>query len=157
MRTASTSLLILALGCSASSSPTAPPDGGADGTTEDAASEGACFPLCSSSGSSGGGSSGGSDAAGDGPKSCAALSNEITSLQGPAQECNPQIPGQCTGTTPGPCCAITVNAGNDTNVNAYETVVQQYTSQCMPMCMGMCPTVPSEHCVSSGTSMGICQ
>jgi hypothetical protein len=157
MRTASTSLLILALGCSASSSPTAPHDGGVDGTTEDAASEGACFPLCSSSGSSGGSSSGASDAAGDGPMSCAALSAEVTSLEGPAQQCNPQIPGQCTGTTQGPCCAITVSAGNDTNVNDYETVVKQYQTQCMPTCMGMCPTVPSEKCVSTGASMGTCQ
>jgi hypothetical protein len=159
MRTASTSLLILAVGCGSSSSPTTVHDGGADGTAADATDD-ACFPLCgsSSSGSGGGSGSGGSDAAGDGPASCASLSALVSSLEGPARACNPQVPGQCTGTTQGPCCAITVSAGNDTAVNNYAMAVAQYVAQCMPVCMTpMCPAVPTMRCDSTSASGGACQ
>jgi len=158
MRIAPTSLLLVALGCSAGSSPTSTSDAGGDGATTDAAADGPCFPFCGSSGGSGGGSGSGGADAGDGSTSCAALSAEVSSLEGPARACNPQVPGQCTGTTQGPCCAITVTAGNDTAVNNYESAVEQYVSQCMPVCMTpMCPTAPSMHCDSTSTSGGTCQ
>jgi hypothetical protein len=159
MRTPLLSLLMAVIGCSASSSPSTAVDAGGDASTQDGG-DAACFPFCSgsSSGGSSGSGSGGDDGGGDAQATCAQLSASIAQLQGPAQSCNPHLPSQCGGTAQGICCAITVSAGNDTAINDYESAVTSYTAQCNPTCMGsMCPTVPSQQCVSSTTGTGACQ
>jgi hypothetical protein len=158
MRTLLISLALVAavvpLACSAHSESTVARDAGEDAPTTDASdSDTGCFPFCS--GSSSGGSS---DAASDAPLSCSGLEMELTSLEGPARACNPKLPGQCTGTAQGPCCAITISAGADTAVNDYESAVEQYVSQCKPTCMGMmCGLAPSTVCVAASASTGTCQ
>ena len=90
--------------------------------------------------------------------SCPGLEAELTMLEGPARTCNPKLPGQCTGTAQGPCCAITVSAGADTAVNDYESAVEQYVMQCKPTCMGtMCALAPSMMCVGTSASTGTCR
>jgi len=152
------SLLLVAIGCGAGSSPTGVKDGGDDGPTAEGGDGGGCFPFCSGSSSGSSGGSGGGDAASDAPATCAQQAAVVAQLQAAAQTCNPQLPSQCTGITQGICCALTISSGNDMAVNAYASAVTSYKSACSPTCMGsVCPTAPSQKCDSSATGVGTCQ
>lgn len=149
---------------SGSSSPTGGADAGADATSAQDASEGSCFPLCSSSsgGSSGSGSGGGDDGGDDATdldaQSCPALKAKVESLLPPAQACNPALPGQCSGTTDGICCPVSVSAGNESAENDLAVAVSNYKAACTPSCIGIvCPPTPSNTCEPVGTQVGVCK
>jgi hypothetical protein len=119
------------------------------------ATDDACFPFCASGSSSGGSSGGGDDGGGD--ASCAQLKDQVETLQTAAKACDPALAGQCNGSAQGLCCAITVTAGNDPAVNAFEEAVVTYQAQCDAGCLlGHCPTVPSGICQGM-QSTGTCQ
>ena len=143
-------LLLPCLACSAPSSSTGVQgEGGTDATTD--AAEASCFPFCGSGSSSGGGGDGG-DA------SCDQLKNQAEALQPPAQSCNPSLQNQCSGVAQGICCPITVTAGNDTAVNAFQQSVDLYKNQCDASCLTPnCSTAPSLNCQATQPSQGICR
>jgi hypothetical protein len=140
-----------AVACSASSSPKGVAEAGVDATAD--ATDESCFPFCGSGSSS----SGGSMDEDGGDASCAQLKTQIEMLQGPAQACDPTKLSQCSGTAQGLCCPVTVTAGNDTAVNAFQEAVDSFKTMCDAGCLTpVCPTAPSLKCESAGTS-GTCQ
>jgi hypothetical protein len=146
--------LVLAAACGggSSSSPAARDAAPESAAVADAGSDsGDCFPFCSSGGDAGGGT--GTDASGDGASSCDQLKAVYETLQGPAQSCDPQLPGQCSATTNGPCCPLTVTATNGSAVDNFDQAVAAYLAQCNPDCsMMICQPAPSDQCDPLGAS-----
>jgi hypothetical protein len=160
MRIASLAVLLALLACSSgSSSPTATPDAGPDGSSGADATDDSCFPFCASSSSGGGSSSSGSDdGGGDGALSCADQKANLEALETAARACNPQAPNQCTGTTEGVCCPVSVSPGDDTAVNNFEVALATYKQQCSPSCLGVvCLAAPSMTCQAVQGAPGVCK
>lgn len=157
MRRALALLAVCAACGSVSSSPGGGADAGAESSPGQDAADDACFPFCSSS-SGGSGSSSGADADVD-AQSCDGLRAKVESLLPAARACNPALGGQCTGTTDGICCPVTVSAGNESAVNDLAVAVASYKQSCTPSCIGIvCPAAPSGVCQPPGTgSQGLCQ
>ena len=129
-------------------------DAGDGAATDTGADQGGlgCPPVCTGDGGGGGDAS-------DGSATCDALKRMIeTMLQPEIQSCDPQMPNQCSGTTPGICCPVSVSPG--TSTENFDQAVMAYKNQCMPgMCPIMCPTSPSNICnpLGDGGVSGICQ
>jgi hypothetical protein len=133
--------------------------GGGDAGDASAADAGAdqgglgCPPVCAGDGGSSGGD------ASDASMTCQQLKMMIEQLQADISLCDPQMPNQCSGTTPGICCPVSVTPG--TSTENFDQAVMAYKNQCMPgMCPIMCPLAPSNICNPAGGdagSFGICQ
>jgi hypothetical protein len=153
-------LLVVCAACSSgSSSPASSSEAGADAASGQDAADDSCFPFCSSSGS--GGSSGGSsgdDASAD-AAGCDALRAQVEALLPAARACNPALASQCTGTTDGICCPVSVTAANESAVNNLAVAVASYKQSCSPSCIGIvCPPAPSNTCQPlQGGQAGLCQ
>jgi hypothetical protein len=152
-------ILVVASGCGGGSSGSVARDAGAETAAEDTGSDtGSCFPFCSSGSDSGTGS--GTDASADGTTSCAQLKAVYEGLQALAQACEPQLTGQCSATTNGPCCPVTVTTSSQSAVNNFDQAVATYVAQCSPDCsMVICQPAPSNQCdpLAGGASQGRCR
>jgi hypothetical protein len=152
-------LIAFAPACGGGSSGSPPRDAAPESAATDDGStdSGSCFPFCSS-GDAGTGT--GADAAGDAAMSCAQLKSVYEALQAPAQACNPQLTGQCSATTNGPCCPVTVTSSNQSAVNNFDQAVANYVTQCHPDCsMAICQPAPSNQCdpLGSTPAQGLCR
>jgi hypothetical protein len=158
MRTASVVFLLALLACSSgSSSPSTTPEAGPDASGADAADD-SCFPFCASSSSGSSSDSGSDDGGGDGALSCADQKANLEALETAARACNPQSPNQCTGTTDGVCCPVTVSPGDDTAVNNFAVALATYKAECNPSCLGVvCPVAPSMTCQAVQGAQGVCK
>ena len=145
---------LVCFGCG-SGSPGAPPSDGGSGEGEAASSGddgggGSCFPTCPGEG--------GIDGSGGPPSTCAQLATKVETLETLAQACNPERPNQCAMATSGPCCGVTVNGDDPQSITDFGNAVMDYLSQCDAGCPGQqCPSVPSNQCVSSGSTPTIGQ
>lgn len=94
----------------------------------------------------------------DAVSQCDLLKQKVMQLAGPAQACCPSCaPAQCTATTNGICCPISVDTSSVQAVNDYDQAVMTYANQCHPDCSGtICSGAPSGICSGGGTT-GICQ
>jgi hypothetical protein len=152
-------LVVCAAACSSGpSSPGGAGDAGAEAAPGQDASSDACFPFCSSSSGGSSGSGSGADAEVD-AQSCEGLRATVESLLPAARACNPALAGQCTGTTDGICCAVSVSAGNESAANDLAVAVAAYKQSCTPSCVGIvCQPAPSNTCVPlQGGQSGLCQ
>jgi hypothetical protein len=113
--------------------------------------EGDCFPTCGKDGS------GGPDDVTDENQTCADLASMIESMQAALRACVPQMPNQCSGLTPGPCCGVSVDPG--TSTENFDQAVMAYRNQCMPDCGIICPMAPSNMCdaIDEAGTIGTCQ
>jgi hypothetical protein len=159
-----TAALAAAIACgSGSSSPGPAGDAGTEAAPPNDATSEACFPFCGSSssgsgGSSGSGSSSGSADAAPDAQSCDGLKATATALQPAAKACNPALASQCTASTDGICCPVTVSAGNESAVNDFAVAVATYKAQCTPSCIGIvCKPAPSQICQATSGGQGECQ
>jgi hypothetical protein len=150
-------LLAVCAACSSGSTSSGPAEAGAEAAPAQDAADDACFPFCSSSSGGSSGSSSGADADVD-AQSCDGLRAKVESLLPAARACNPSLQGQCSGTTDGVCCPVTVSAGNESAVNDLAVAVATYKQSCTPSCIGIvCPPAPSGVCQPLTGSGGLCQ
>ena len=149
---AASSLVIIA--CSSDSASPAAADAGDDAAHVDAGKEAGCLFGCANADS-------GSDAdAGDGSLNCTQMKTRIDQLGTAARACSPIQTQQCTGTTNGICCPISVSPGNTSAVNDYDHAVMVFKASCPFDCsMAMCSmNIPSNACdAPMGAMTGICQ
>jgi hypothetical protein len=151
-------LLAASLACGGGSPASSPArDASSEGAPVDAGKDAAsCFPYCGTVSDARGGS-GGADVAGDGAPSCDELKALYESLQARAQSCNPQLPAQCSATTNGPCCPVTVGAADRSAIDDFDQAVSQYKTLCSPDCSKViCQPAPTNQCDALG-SIGRCE
>jgi hypothetical protein len=150
-------LLVLAA-CSGGGTSSPPQDAAPETSEPDAGEDsGSCFPFCGSADAS----SPPVDAStSDAAPSCSQLKAAYEALQGPAQACNPQLQAQCTASTNGPCCPVTVSASNQAAVDNFDQAVAAYVTACSPDCtMIICMPAPSDQCqpLPGGMAQGSCK
>jgi hypothetical protein len=88
---------------------------------------------------------------------CSQLRALYESLQAAAQACDPQIQGQCSATTNGPCCPLTVGVADRSAIDDFDQAVAMYKAQCSPDCsMSICQPAPSNACEPVGAK-GTCR
>jgi hypothetical protein len=143
--------------CSSDSSPSGPADASHDAPYPDAGPPEASCPFgCTPSGDGGDAS----DDAPDGATTCAALKMQLDRYAAIAQACNANQTQQCSGTTMGLCCAISISPGNPAAVDDYDHAVAAYKASCPVDCTRtICSmNVPSNLCdAPMGSAMGLCE
>jgi hypothetical protein len=141
-------------GCG-SSSPSGSADAAPEAAPQDAAADASCiFGGCN------GGDASAADATSDVSSMCDQLKMQVDQTAIAARACNPNQTQQCSGTTQGICCMISVSPGTATAVDDYDHAVAAYKASCPFDCSRTnCPTnVPSGLCdAPMGSSMGICE
>jgi hypothetical protein len=132
-------------------------DASSESAPAEAGEDDACFPYCGTVADARGGPGAGDAGAGDGALSCDELRALYESLQARAQSCDPQLPAECGATTNGPCCPVTVSAGNASAIDDFDQAVAEYKTQCSPDCSKViCQPTPSNRCDALG-SLGRCE
>jgi hypothetical protein len=157
--------LFVAFGCGGSprTAPATALDGGPEANADAGPGDaGSCFPFCGNAGDAGGATEAGAamDAAADAAVSCATLLAHLETLQAQAQSCNPQLQDDCSATTDGPCCPVTVSTADRGAVDDFDQAVAAYTSACTPDCARViCQPAPSNRCdpLALGTTLGRCE
>jgi hypothetical protein len=141
--------------CGSDATSSGPADASHDGPYPDAGPAEASCPFgCTPSGDAA------PDAPPDGPTTCPQLKMQLDQLAIIARACNANQTQQCSGTTMGVCCAISVSPGNAAAVDDYDHAVAGYKASCPVDCTNIiCPmNVPSGLCdAPMGSSMGICE
>ena len=144
----------LLVACSSDSAAPGASDAASDAPQVDAGKEASCtFGCATDSGTKDGD-------AGDASFTCTGLRALIEQLSNTARACNPIQSQQCSGSTNGICCPISVSPGNTTAVNDFDHAVATYKASCPFDCsMAMCSmNIPSNACdAQMGSNMGICQ
>jgi hypothetical protein len=150
---ASLATAAIVAGCGSDSSSGAAADAGPEAGS-DASHDGSGCPFGCSAPDSG-------DAAADAPTNCAQMKLQLDSLGATARACNPNLSQQCSASTNGICCPISVSPGDPAPVENYDHAVAAYIATCGPV---DCTTticsmnIPSNACdAPMGSVMGICE